>query len=191
MSIETTLARFGYLALVVGLLFEGETILVLAAFMARRGYLSLPFVILIGCAVTFASDQFFFWLGRTQGTEILERRPSWQPAVDRAKSLLDRGSGLVLFGFRFMYGLRTVLPFVFGMQKYSPRRFALLNFLGTLLWALLFAMAGYAFGRIMEEVISDIERYEMLIAFAIAGLGAVVWFLRRRADSHRGGEEGG
>lgn len=71
MSIETIIARFGYLALVIGLLFEGETVLVLGAFMARRGYVSLPVVILIGLVVTFASDQFFFWIGRTTRTDII------------------------------------------------------------------------------------------------------------------------
>src|SRR5262245_6203405 len=90
MSIETIIAQFGYPALVIGLLFEGETVLVLGAFMAHRGYLNLPLVILIGFLVTFASDQFFFWLGRTKGNRFLETRPSWKPNVERAKQLLHR-----------------------------------------------------------------------------------------------------
>ena len=57
----------------VGLLLEGETMLVLGAFMAHRGYLSLPIVIVIGWLVAFTSDQFFFWLGRTQGHDRKHR----------------------------------------------------------------------------------------------------------------------
>ncbi len=64
MSLETIITQFGYPALVVGLLLEGETVLVLGAFMAHRGYLDLPLVICIGWVVAFAADQFFFWLGR-------------------------------------------------------------------------------------------------------------------------------
>jgi len=75
MNLEAFVTHFGYLALVVGLMIEGETMLVFGAFMAHRGYLSLPLVILTGFLVTFASDQFFFWLGRTQGSRFLEGRP--------------------------------------------------------------------------------------------------------------------
>ena len=57
------------------------------AFMAHRGYLNLPLVISIGFFVTFACDQFFFWMGRTQGNQFLERRPSWKPNVEQAKIL--------------------------------------------------------------------------------------------------------
>src|SRR5512141_583644 len=99
MSFETIISRFGYPALVVGLLLEGETILVLAAFMARRGYLELPWVILIGFLVTFASDQFFFWLGRLQGEQFLERRPAWKQSVEKAKSLLGRNMALLFIAF--------------------------------------------------------------------------------------------
>src|SRR5512140_3303444 len=128
MSFETIISRFGYLALVVGLLLEGETVLVLAAFMARRGYLELSWVIVIGFLVTFASDQFFFWLGRLHGAKLLEHRPAWKQRVERAKSLLGRNMTLLFIAFRFLYGLRTVLPLAFGISKLNARRFVVLNF---------------------------------------------------------------
>src|SRR5574339_789930 len=112
MSFETIISQFGYPALILGLLLEGETVLVLAAFMAHRGYLSLPLVILIGCLVSFASDQFFFWMGRTKGGQFLESRSAWQPHIQKATSLLRRNQNLLALGIRFMYGLRTLLPFV-------------------------------------------------------------------------------
>jgi membrane protein DedA with SNARE-associated domain len=133
MSFAAIISQFGYPALIIGLLLEGETVLVVAAFMARRGYLELPWVILIGFLVTFASDQFFFWLGRTHGNQFLEKRPTWKRNVENARSLLKRNMTLLFIGFRFMYGLRTVLPLVFGLSKLSPKRFALLNSIGALL----------------------------------------------------------
>jgi membrane protein DedA with SNARE-associated domain len=155
---------------------------VLAAFMAHRGYLQLPWVIGIGFMVTFASDQIFFWLGRTKGGQFLETRPSWKPNVDRAKSLLQRNTTLLLIGFRFMYGLRTVMPFVFGLSKFDPRRFALLNLIGAFFWALLFGMAGYAFGQILEVFLVNVGRYEHWIALGIVITGAGAWLYRRYGD---------
>ncbi|MFT3890498.1 MAG: hypothetical protein QM730_02600 [Anaerolineales bacterium] len=81
MHLEAIIAQFGYPALIIGLLLEGETVLVLGAFMAHRGYLNLPLVIALGCVVSFAADQFFFWMGRTQGSRFLESRPRWNVPV--------------------------------------------------------------------------------------------------------------
>jgi len=72
--------------------------------MAHRGYLDLRLVIMIGFLVTFASDQFFFWMGRTKGNQFLDKRPAWKPNVERAKSLLHRNTTFLFIGFRFMYG---------------------------------------------------------------------------------------
>ncbi len=178
MSLETIISQFGYPALVLGLLLEGETVLVLAAFMAHRGYLELPWVILIGFVVTFASDQFFFWLGRTKGNQFLEIRPAWKPNVEKARSLLGRNMTLLFIGFRFMYGLRTVMPFVFGISKLDPKRFAFLNFIGAFLWALIFGIAGYLFGQLMEILLVDVGRYEHWIALGLVLAGAGVWLYR-------------
>jgi len=182
MSLETIISQFGYPALIVGLLLEGETVLVLAAFMAHRGYLQLPWVILIGFLVTFASDQFFFWLGRTKGAQFLENKPAWRSSVEKAKSLLRRNITMLFIGFRFMYGLRTVMPFVFGVSKFDPKRFAFLNLIGAFLWALIFGTAGYLFGQIVEIILVDLDKYELWIALIIVIVGASVWFYRRRAN---------
>ncbi len=179
MTFETIISQFGYPALIIGLLLEGEIVLVLGAFMAHRGYLNLPLVILIGFIVTFASDQFFFWMGLTKGNEFLEKRPNWKPSVEKAKSLLHRNTTLLFLGFRFMYGLRTVMPFVFGMSKFDRRRFASLNFIGSLLWVIIFGMAGYLFGQIMEVILVDMDKYELWIALGIAIIGGIVWLYRR------------
>lgn len=187
MSLEAVISQFGYPALVVGLLLEGETVLVLAAFMAHRGYLELPWVILIGFVVTFASDQFFFWLGRMKGNQLLEDRPAWKSNVEKARSLLTRNTTLLFIGFRFMYGLRTVMPLVFGISKLDPRRFAVLNLMGAFLWALIFGIAGYLFGQLMEILLVDVGKYEHWIALALLITGAGVWFYRHYIAGARNG----
>ena len=189
MPLERIISQFGYPALIAGLLLEGETVLVLAAFMAHRGYLNLSLVILIGFVVTFASDQFFFWLGRTKGNQFLEKKPAWKPNVEKARSLLGQNSTVLFIGFRFMYGLRTVMPFVFGISKFDPRRFAFLNFLGAFLWALIFGLAGYVFGQIVEVVLLDVDKYELWFALAIVLIGAGVWLYRSRTVNKKGRDE--
>jgi len=182
MSLETIITHFGYPALIMGLLLEGETMLVLGAFMAHRGYLSLPLVILIGCTVPFASDQFFFWMGRLKGDQFLETRPAWKPHVERAKSLLGWNTTLLFLGIRFMYGLRTVLPFVIGMAKFDPKKFMVLNLIGAFLWALTFGLAGQLVGQLMGAIFEDVKEHELAIALGIILVGAGAWLYYRYTD---------
>jgi len=185
MSIEHLISRFGYPALILGLLFEGETVLVLAAFMAHRGYLNLTLVIAVAFLVTFASDQFFFWVGRTKGSQFLERRPDWVPKVESARSLMHGNTTFLFIGFRFMYGLRTVLPFVFGMSRFDPKRFAILNAIGVLLWALIFGVAGYLFGHVMELILSDVGKYEVWIILFLLLPGVLIWLSQWYREARR------
>lgn len=182
MSFAAIISQFGYPALVVGLLLEGETVLVLAAFMAHRGYLNLAAVILLGGLVSFASDQFFFWIGRTQGSLFLEKRPAWKFHVEKAKLLLGRNTDLLCLGIRFMYGLRTVLPFVIGMSRFDPKRFGVLNFIGSFLWALLFGLAGNFIGNVMGAIFEDVKEHELAITIGIILAGVAFWLYRRYAD---------
>ena len=182
MSLATIISQFGYPALVLGLLLEGETVLVLAAFMAHRGYLNLPIVILLGCLVSFASDQFFFWMGRVRGSQFLEKRPAWKFHVERAKLLLGRNTVLLFLGVRFMYGLRTVMPFVIGMSEFDPKKFMLWDFIGSFLWALTFGLAGKLIGNIMGAIFEDVREHELMIAIGIILAGVGFWLYRRYAD---------
>lgn len=182
MSLETFITHFGYPALVVGLLLEGETVLVLGAFMAHRGYLDLPLVIALGCFVSFASDQFFFWMGRTKGSQFLDNRPAWRLHMEKAKSMLGRNMNLLSVGIRFMYGLRTVLPFVMGMSKFDSKRFALFDLMGAALWALTFGLAGKLIGHVMEAIFEDVREHEIAIIIVIIVVGVVIGSYRYYKD---------
>ena len=81
------------------------------------------------------------------------------------------------------------MPFVFGVSNFDPRRFAFLNFLGAFLWALIFGLAGYIFGQIVEVVLIDIDKYELWLALAIVLIGAPVWLYRRHTINKKGSEE--
>jgi len=182
MSLATVISHFGYPALILGLLLEGETVLVLAAFMAHRGYLNLTMVILLGGIVSFASDQFFFWMGRTQGSQFLEKRPAWKFHVERAKLLLGRNTTLLFLGVRFMYGLRTVMPFVIGMSEFDPKKFLLWDFIGSFIWALTFGLAGKLIGNVMGVIFEDVKEHELTIAMGIILAGVGFWLYRRYVE---------
>ena len=59
MTFEYLVSHYGYVALVIGTFFEGETILIAAGFAAHGGYLKLQWVTLAAFLGSLAGDQFY------------------------------------------------------------------------------------------------------------------------------------
>ena len=173
--IEHLIETYGYLAVLLGTFFEGETILVLAGFAAHRGYLYLPWVILAAFAGTLCADQLMFYLGRRHSQALLARLPSWKGRIDKAQMLLERFHTPLILSFRFLYGLRTVTPFVIGMSTVPAGKFMVFNCIGALVWAVIIGSGGYFFGSALEILIGDIKRYEYSILGSIVLTGAGIW----------------
>jgi membrane protein DedA with SNARE-associated domain len=188
MTVQSLVDTYGYLAILLGTFIEGETILVLGGFVAHRGYLHLPWVILAAFIGTLCGDQLFFFLGRRRSQAFLAKRPSWKERIDRTHRLLDRFRIPLILGFRFLYGLRTVTPFVIGMSPVPTAQFVFLNAVGAMVWAIAVGTGGYLFGNALEILIGNVKRYEFLVFGAIAFIGGSIWsltFLGRRRRQNR------
>ena len=184
--LESLLTTYGYPILIIGTFLEGETILVLGGVVAHLGYLSLDWVIACGFCGTLIGDQLYFLLGRYRGNTWLAKRPTWQPRIDRVLRIFERHHILLILGFRFLYGLRSVTPFAIGMSNVSYLRYTILNAIGAAVWAISIALAGYYFGRAVETVLGDIKRYEVEFIAAIVSIAMLIWvvhiYRRHRAN---------
>ncbi len=186
MSLAKLLADYGYLAVFVGSLLEGETILVMAGFAAHQGHLSLPVTLTIAFVGGTLGDQVFFWLGRTWGTTLLQRIPRAEPRAQRVAELLRRGDALLIVGIRFMYGLRIIGPIAIGAAGVAPGRFARYNVLGAAIWAPLIGGMGYLFGDALQLLLGNVARYEevtLLLIIAVAMLFALWRRWKRSSES--------
>jgi len=176
MDLHQLIIDYGYWALLIGTFLEGETILVIAGFLAFSGYLQLPLVILTAFLGTFAGDQSFFYLGRYKGIAFLEKRPLWHSKTDKVFDLLHRHQIKVVLGFRFLYGVRNVTPFVIGASRMHPGKFFLLNGLGAGLWATAVGYLGFEFGDVAESFLGEIKHYEVHFLLGLAAVGAMLFW---------------
>lgn len=169
------IAKYGYLAVFVGTFFEGETILVLGGFAAHRGYLELPYVMLAAFVGTFLGDQLYYFIGRRWGVRLLEKRPRWRERSAKAMALLHKYDVIFILSFRFIYGVRSVSPFVIGMSGISPMRFMPLNLIAAFIWAIAVGLLGYLFGEVFQRYMAEIKQYEFYVLGGIAGIGLLLW----------------
>lgn len=174
---EQLIANYGYVAVGIGTFLEGETILVLGGFAAHRGYLELHWVIIWAFIGTFCGDQLYYYIGRIKGKQMLEKRPVWKAKSERVFVLLDRHQIWLILGFRFLYGFRTVTPFLIGVSRIPPLRFLILNCIGASVWAVIIGYLGYLFGHTLEVIIGNIKRYELWVFAILAVMGVILWFI--------------
>lgn len=175
MSIEHLISTYGYIAIGIGTFFEGETILVMGGFAAHLGYLELKRVIFFALLGTVFGDQLFFYIGRAKGKEFLENRPAWKSKAEKVFVLMEKHQLWLILGFRFLYGLRTVTPFLIGTSRIAPLRFLIMNIVGAFIWAVIIGVMGYLFGHSMEILLGEIKKYELLFFGIIAVVGIAVW----------------
>lgn len=187
---ESFVEHFGYIAVLVGSFLEGETILVIAGYAARREYLSLPIVISAAFLGSVAGDQFWFFIGRRAGPAIFSKYPALVQKSGKVNELLRRKGALFVVLLRFMYGIRIAGPIVLGASRYPARSFLLLNCLGGIIWAPLIAGAGYFFSHAVETVLGDVRRYEAWALASAVVLGAGIWIVRRLRGRRRHGASG-
>jgi membrane protein DedA with SNARE-associated domain len=187
--LETWLTNYGYPVLLAGTFLEGETVMVLGGVAARMDYLSLDWVIACGLIGSVTGDQLYFFLGRRHGNALLARRPAWQARIHRVLGMLELHQNLLILGFRFLYGLRSITPFAIGMSGVSWLRYTLLNIIGAGIWASVVGLAGYYFGQAVEAVFGDIKHYELELIGSIIAIGAMLWLVhacrRRQAPGAR------
>lgn len=187
MDLPALIAQFGYAAVLLGALFEGETVLVLAGYAAHRGYLDVAAVIGVAWLGGVTGDQFFFWIGRRYGQRLITSYPTLRVRVERAFGLIEQHPVKIILTMRFLWGLRTALPMAIGMSRVSAWKFFWLNLLSAALWAPLIVSIGWWFGALLTRHAAKLHRYEhwlMLGIVAVATL-AHLWTRRRERAAER------
>ncbi|NNA05954.1 DedA family protein [Pseudomonas lundensis] len=177
-DVNYLLATYGYWAIFIGCLLEGETILILGGMAAHQHVLKLLPVIGYASLAGMLGDQLLFWAGRYFGERLLPRLHKQQAAIDKVTSLIQHHPTVSIFSVRFLYGMRLVGPMVIGASKVSPLKFACINLVGAVMWATLFASAGYWAGEFLQRVLGDLKPYRLPIALGVVALVVAVGLIR-------------
>jgi membrane protein DedA with SNARE-associated domain len=191
------LTRDGYWAVGALLLLEnaglpvpGETILLLASFLAySQRELHLPYVILVGVAAATLGDNVGYAIGHHGGRALLERyRRLFHVSsrrLQRGERLFGRYGATTIFFARFVFGMRVIAGPLAGVLRMPWRRFAFFNFLGASLWVTVVALAGYFFGRHWDTLTRVFQRIDLVIAGIVVLVIFLVW--RRHREKQGAG----
>ncbi len=157
---------YGYIAVFIGSIFEGETIIVIAGLLAFKDHLFLPFVLGAAFLGSVVGDTTWFLVGRYRGAYMMRRWRLFRK-LSTPVEIVGKRPATMSFFLRFMYGLRHVVPFSLGMTKFPLRKFVFFNSLGAVLWVAVFGSLGFLFGDIIEVTFGRIKKYELSLIVAV------------------------
>jgi membrane protein DedA with SNARE-associated domain len=188
MDIGTLIGSLGYPAVALGLLLEGEAVLVAAGFAANLGYFELGAIVALATMASFANDQTCFWLGRFAGPSLMQRFPRLRGGIERVRPMVERHPAKLVVSVRFLFGLRVVGPLALGMtpsSTMSASRFLMLSLIGAVLWALLGGGIGYFFGSVFGMLVDDVKGWPLAIPALLVATAAMAFAIRMRIQRSR------
>ncbi len=182
---EEFLSTWGYLGIIIWTFFEGETVVIIAGFLASQGVMDAWLVMLSGMFGSFCGDQIYYYIGRRYGTPLLARWPTLGRKIEWAFRLLRKYETAFILSFRFIYGVRNVSPFVIGISGVPRLRFLLLNLIAAAIWANAFTFGGYFLGHALETYLGEYKFHALGAFVALAALVGVGQWLRTRRQLRR------
>jgi len=166
---------------IVGIAVPGVAMLAAAAFVAGSGALGLPACLLAAFAGAVAGDGVSFMLGRVYHQDIkrawpFRAHPQW---IGNGEKFFARHGAMSVAVGRFVGPIRPVIPLVAGILDMPTRTFFLINAASAMAWAPAYVLPGWLLGAAVDTRTAS-PRVLLLVALAVPGLAALVFWLHRR-----------
>jgi membrane protein DedA with SNARE-associated domain len=178
-------------ALFVGLLLPAEATVLLAAFLAGRGYFEVEHVLLATFFGGLTGDQIGYGLGRYGGVRLAARQGLtgrlWVRYERGAVTLFQRRSAIGITLARFISFVRTLMPWFAGMSRVPYRRFLAYDALGVAGWAGGSVALGVLAGGSWEIIVGIFGTLGTVVLLLLLG-GLLLAALRQKAE--QAAEEG-
>jgi membrane protein DedA with SNARE-associated domain len=148
--------QYGYLMVVVGVIFEGDATLATASVLAHRGYMKLSVVMILGAVTSLTMNQIYFRLGRRHGVERVAKADGRKLFRNIVHHTRKHAIWLVLLS-RFVFGFRMAIPATVGALGMSTSRFLIADIAGSIIWAVSMGATGYLVGHFGDVLITNNE----------------------------------
>ena len=160
------LLTYGYTALFLWSIMEGEVGLILSGWLAsEQRVFQYENIILVAIAGAFIGDLLLFLVGRIFAKRTqhwFEKHPKKERSVMR---WLGKWGALLIVFERFIYGTHIPVLLTIGMSGYSFMKFLIYDFIGIVLWSVTFVSVGYYFGQNAVNLILLIQKNILAVLF--------------------------
>ncbi|MES2270805.1 MAG: DedA family protein [Pseudomonadota bacterium] len=137
-----------------------EIIMGIGGIRVGQGQMAMAPLLLFGTAGTTVGNYFWYLIGRKLGIQrlkpLVDRYGRWATLewrdVEAINGVFARYGQAIVFVFRFMPALRTMVSLPAGLFRMGHVRFLLWTASGSLIWNVILAYAGYILGANFDEI---------------------------------------
>lgn len=126
----------------------GDSLLFAAGTFAALGSMNIYLLLGLLMIAAILGDTINYSIGHYLGERAYSIKWLKKEYFDKTHAFFEKHGGKTIFLARFVPIVRTFAPFVAGIGKMSYGYFITYNFVGGIVWVLLFTLAGYFFGNI-------------------------------------------
>ncbi|MBX7108931.1 MAG: DedA family protein [Chitinophagales bacterium] len=132
--------------------------------------LNVHLLVVLMVIAAFTGNLLNYSVGRYIGPKVFDGNYKFikKEYLDRTKKFFDNYGSMTIVYTRFAPILRTFAPFIAGVGQMKYTRFMLYNFIGGLLWVVIFTYAGYYFGNL-----PFVQQNFELIVLGIIGISLI------------------
>ncbi|MCQ0969664.1 DedA family protein [Paracoccus sp. TK19116] len=155
-----------------------EVIMPLAGFLAGRGSMSMPMVIIAGTLGSVLGTAAWYWIGATVGADrlrrIAARHGRWltmSPAdIDNAIAWFHRHGPAAIFIGRLIPAIRTLISVPAGLAGMPLVPFFLYTIAGSAIWTSILAIAGLILAENYERVAHVVDPVSTMVVVVIVAV---------------------
>lgn len=172
-----------------GIPIPSEATLALAGSLARTGQFNLILVIVVGVLAQTLGTYIAYLIGRYGGEPLVKRYGKYllisAHDYDRATAWFAKRGPRAIFVSRLIPVIRTYAGFAAGTFRMDVRKFLRDSALGSLVWTLVFVLAGYAMGDAWKRYYSYLHYVDYIVIAAIIVLAARYIYKKLKNHSHK------
>lgn len=165
--------------------FPSEVVMPPAGYLAWKGEMSLPLVLIAGITGSLLGALFNYWLAVKLGRPLLIKYGKYffisQETIDKADRFFQKHGHISTFVCRLLPGIRQYVSLPAGLARMPMKPFCLYTGLGAGIWVFVLTIAGYLLGEhqeLLKEYLHVITISCIVLACVFAG--GYYLILRRR-----------
>ncbi len=173
----------------LGVIVPGESLVLVAGFLAAQGVFDLDVLIIIISLGAVLGDSLGYEMGRHLGRSALLRYGPRvgvnQARIAKTDAFFTRHGGKAVFLGRFVGFARALVPFLAGSSRMPYRHFLPYNMMGAIIWSAVITLLGYFLGASWQVASGWIGKASAILGgifvFALGLLWLWRWAMRRES----------
>lgn len=172
-NIGEYLISYGYLFLFLYSLGGGFVALVVAGAFSQTGSMQNPLdiqlVVLTAFIANFLGDNLLIYMSKYQKKDFMVYVSKHKRKLALCKIWIKKYEYSVIFIQKFLYGIKTLIPIAIGLSGYNVKKFIIINFFASALWAVSVGYASYYLSLYVQNLFSFFDDKPYLPILILAG----------------------